>query len=133
MVVGRFTTRYAMPQEWITDRPPTEADGDMDGDVNMVTAPGADFDDYVLVHWSYVGDAAPWQHTKWWKPPAEPTPTEPTPTEPDRIASRRVVQIAFDAVDAETSALIALCDDGSMWCSATGSPEWTELPAIPQP
>ena len=121
-------TRYAMTQEWITDRPPTEADGDMDGDVRMVPAPGADFDDYVLVHWSYVGDAVPWQHTPSWRPPAEPAPTEP-----DRIASRRVVQIAFDAVDAETSALIALCDDGSMWCSATGSPEWTELPAIPQP
>jgi len=110
----------------------------MDGDVHMVTAPGADFDDYVLVHWSYVGDAAPWRRTEYWQPPAEPAPTEPAPTEPDRIepdriASRRVVQIAFDAVDAETSALIALCDDGSMWCSATGSPEWTELPAIPQP
>jgi hypothetical protein len=81
-----------------------------------------------FAHWSHVGPGAPWQRTIYWKPPAEPTPTEP-----DRIASRRVVQIAFDAVDAETSALIALCDDGSMWCSATGSPEWTELPAIPQP
>jgi hypothetical protein len=117
-----------MEQEWITDRRPMAADGDRDGDVRMVPAPGADPDDYVLVHWSYVGSAAPWQRTSCWEPP-----TEPTPTEPDRIASRRVVQIAFDSVDAETSALIALCDDGSMWCSATGSRGWTELPAIPQP
>jgi hypothetical protein len=69
--------------------------------------------------------------TGYWEPPAEPTPAEPT--EADRIASRRVVQIAFDSVDAETTALIALCDDGSMWCSATGSRGWIELPAIPQP
>jgi hypothetical protein len=86
-----------------------------------------DADSHYLVHWSYAG-GAPWQHTSFWQPPAQPAPTEP-----DRIASRRVVQIAFDAVDAETSALIALCDDGSMWCSATGSPGWTELPAVPQP
>ena len=110
-----------MTQEWIVDRLPTEADGDPDGDVRMKRTPGVDA--HHLIHWSYVGAGAPWQRTGWWEPP----------TEPDRIASRRVVQIAFDAVDAETSALIALCDDGSMWCSATGSPGWTELPAIPQP
>jgi hypothetical protein len=38
----------------------------------MVSAPHADPDDYLIVHWSYVGDAAPWQHTRCWKPPAEP-------------------------------------------------------------
>jgi len=115
-----------MEQKWITDRPPTEADGDRDGDVRMQRSPVGD--GHHLVHWSYVGAGAPWQRTSWWEPP-----TEPAPAEADRIASRRVVQIAFDAVDAETSALIALCDDGSMWCSATGSPGWTELPAVPRP
>jgi hypothetical protein len=117
-----------MERKWIADRPPTEADGDKDGDVSMLTGPGRDGSEHVYVHWSYVSIRAPWRHAAGWEPP-----TEPAPTEADRIASRRVVQIAFDAVDAETSALIALCDDGSMWCSATGSPGWTELPAIPQP
>ena len=94
----------------------------------MVRAPHANPDDYLLVHWSYVGLGAPWQHTSCWNPP-----TEPTPTEPDRIASRRVVQIAFDAVDAETSCLIALCNDGSIWRLNAYDDYWAELPAIPQP
>jgi hypothetical protein len=66
--------------EWITDRPPTEADGDMDGDVRMVLRPGSEYN--YFAHWSHVGSAAPWQHTSCWEPP-----TEPTPTEPDRIAA----------------------------------------------
>jgi hypothetical protein len=81
--------------KWITDRLPTEADGDRDGDVRMVPAPHADPDDYLLVHWSYVGDAAPWQRTDCWKPLAEPTPAQPAPTELDRIAAleQRVAEL----------------------------------------
>ena len=76
--------------KWITDRLPTEADGDMDGDVRMVRAPHANPDDYLLVHWSYVGPGAPWRRTSRWKPP-----TEPTPTETDRIAAleQRVAEL----------------------------------------
>jgi hypothetical protein len=121
-----------MPQEWITDRLPTEADGDQDGEVRMVLRPNVSAP-WHLAHWSCVGAGAFWQHTSCWEPPTEPTPTEPDPAEPDRIASRRVVQIAFDAVDAETSALIALCDDGSIWRLNAYDDYWTELPAIPQP
>ena len=46
-------------------------------------------------------------------------PTEP----PEDISSRRVVQMTFDAVDAERSCLIAICNDGSMW----------RFPTIPKP
>ena len=65
--------------EWITNRPPTEADGDPVGHVRMKCRPWDN--EQCLAHWSYVGAAAPWQHTSAWMPP-----TEPTPTEPDRIA-----------------------------------------------
>jgi hypothetical protein len=75
--------------EWITDRLPTEADGDMEGNVWMrhVSSPEHNF----FAHWSHVGPGAPWQRTSYWKPTAEPdrikpTPTEPTPTEPDWAA-----------------------------------------------
>ncbi len=76
-----------MTQEWITDRRPTAVDGDMDGDVRMRLRP--DGDGHHLVHWSYAG-GAPWQHTSFWQPPAEPAPTEA-----DRIAAleRRVAEL----------------------------------------
>jgi hypothetical protein len=77
-----------MEQQWITDRLPTEADGDGDGDVRMKRRPGSS--EYNFAHWSYVGPGAPWQHTSYWKPP-----TEHTPTEPDRIATleQRVAEL----------------------------------------
>jgi hypothetical protein len=105
-----------MEQEWITDRLPTEADGDENGDVRLRRWPGSS--EYNYAHWSHIGPGAPWLHTSYWRPTAEPTPT----------ASRRVVQIA-----ASTSLdLFALCDDGTIWINVSRS-DWAELPAIPQP
>jgi hypothetical protein len=71
--------------EWITDRRPTAADGDRDGDVAM--APNASGGRFEFIHWSQVGLGAPWQHSRFWQPPAQPAPTET-----DRIAAleRRV-------------------------------------------
>ncbi len=69
--------------EWITDRPPAAADGDEEGDVCMVTGPGRDGEEeYVYIHWSYVGQRAPWRRSRNWEPPDESAPAEP-----DRIAA----------------------------------------------
>jgi len=74
--------------EWVTDRLPTEADGDRDGNVWMRHMSGPEYN--FFAHWSHVGPGAPWQRTIYWKPP-----TEPTPTEPDRIAAleQRVAEL----------------------------------------
>jgi hypothetical protein len=69
----------ANANEWIADRQPTAADGDMDGYVRIKPTRGVD---YVLMHWSFVGVGAPWQHASHWNPPSEPTPAKP-----DRIAA----------------------------------------------
>jgi hypothetical protein len=92
-----FTTRYAMTQEWITDRPPTEADGDGDGDVRARRRPSLP-SAWHHAHWSCVGAGACWQRTSYWQPHTEPTSTEPTPTEPDRIAAleQRVAKLLRD-------------------------------------
>ena len=69
-----------MEQQWITDRLPTEADGDGNGVVRLRSRPGSS--EYNFAHWSYVGPGAPWQRTSYWKPTAEPETTEP-----DRITA----------------------------------------------
>jgi hypothetical protein len=82
-----------MTQEWITDRLPTEADGDGDGDVWMRRAPGSDGARFI--HWTFVWPGMDWLHTSFWRPPANPAPAQPTPTEPDRIAAleQRVAEL----------------------------------------
>jgi hypothetical protein len=91
--------------EWITDRPPTEADGDHIGSVHVKMHPrGGSF---CRIYWSYVAAGAPWQHTAYWKPPAEPAPTEP-----DRIAALeqqmadRIANLEERAADRQ-----AICDE----------------------
>ena len=71
-----------MELEWITNRLPTEADGDREGEVRLKRKPGFTECSFVLVHWSIVGSGAPWQHTSYWKQSAEHETTEP-----DRIAA----------------------------------------------
>lgn len=67
--------------DWITDRPPTEADGDCEGYVRACVHPGSGVSGFV--HWSYVKIGVPWRRTVFWRP-AAPAP-EPAPepaTEP---------------------------------------------------
>lgn len=56
--------------EWITDRQPTEADGDGDGDVSCKRHP--DGEGYQFIHWSHIGPGVPWRRTNYWQPPAQP-------------------------------------------------------------
>ena len=55
-----------MTTDWITDHRPSEADTSGDGYVRMCVSPGSE--DWSLVHWSYVGECIPWQHTDYWVP-----------------------------------------------------------------
>jgi hypothetical protein len=113
--------------EWITDRLPTEADGDEHQEVRLKRWPH--WVNFVKVHWSHVGFGVPWQHTSDWQPPAEPTPTEPTPTETDRIAAleQRVTELKrgedavgllYSHLQSRLEKLEGVQDDGS-------APRWT--------
>ena len=102
---------------WITDRRPTEADGDIDGDVLARYHPDADAICYL--HWSHVGDATPWKHR---------SRRQPTPT-PRKFASltRTVTDFGhtIDAIDEDGVAWwITLPTDGP-------EPEWQQLTPLP--
>jgi hypothetical protein len=61
--------------EWITDRPPTEADGDINEEVRMRRRWGSSL--YRFSHWSNVAAGVAWQHTCSWQPTAEPATPQP--------------------------------------------------------
>jgi hypothetical protein len=110
--------------EWITDRLPTAADGDSDGDVTAPADPGRLDGNTRFSHWSIVGPRAPWRHTTYWKAPAqEPAPVAIT----EAGQPRKVVQIT-----GAPDGLHALCDDGSVWFNSNESGGWYRVPAVPQ-
>lgn len=62
--------------EWITDRQPTKADEDWNGEVLMQRFPdGRESSVYqrdALVAAAHVGPGVPWKHTSIWQPPRHP-------------------------------------------------------------
>ena len=117
-------TAVTPTNDWITDRPPTAADVDSDGDVVARYHP--DDDDYCYMHWSYVGAGVPWRHCVGAGVP--PTDLEPAPT-PRKFASlTRTVTDHGHIID-------AIDDDGVAWWMmlSTDDPEseWQQLTPLP--
>lgn len=109
---------------WITDRPPTKADGDIDGDVLVRMRPTTQV--CMAIHWAYVSSGTPWRHTTFWvEPVAAPEPTAPT-TQPRRFASLTPLN------EGEGGGLVAVADDGTAWCLNASWDKWTQLPALPE-
>lgn len=80
------------PAHWITDRPPTEADSDSDGDVLVCTTPRFGEEDWMYEKWNQVTPGWPWRRTKYWTPPTpapEPTPAAPEPEQKAEEAAPR--------------------------------------------
>jgi len=109
-----------MTHEWITDRLPTEADADEDGDVRVPRrhALGPE-EGWWYQHHTLIVPGQPW----WSERVPEPVEVEPAPVP---APTRNV-----DWITSGGSELYALCDDGTIWI--LGHPGWTQLPAIPQP
>lgn len=59
-------------REWITDRLPTEADADEDGDVCVRNRPEAVPSGRPYFHWSMVLPGMAWCHTDIWEAPTKP-------------------------------------------------------------
>lgn len=63
---------------WITDRPPTEADGDRDGDVAVKQRPASD--SFAYLNWTFVKPGMAWRRTSY-RVASEPAPSEPVDAE----------------------------------------------------
>lgn len=83
--------------EPITDRPPTEADGDAEGRVQFLWRNSQ----WCSCHWRHAArDGDPWRHMPGWQPPAPPTLKELAlaacerccyPTQEDKDLIRRAI------------------------------------------
>ena len=117
-----------MAQNWITDRRPTEADGDEDGDVRVRYSP--DSQDYSYLHWSHVGADVPWKHRDSWYPRGPAAEPEPPSTTPRKfVALTRTVHEFGHTLD-------AIDEDGVAWCMVLPAlepldAEWTQLTPLP--
>ena len=94
---------------WITDRPPTEADGDKDGDVWVRVRPKQ----VIGIHWSYVGIGTPWRRSQFSLTPA-PQP-EPEPIDAEFTQPRRFVSISRTILNGN-HIIDAIDDEGVAWC-----------------
>ncbi len=110
--------------EWITDRLPTAADADGDGDVKACCRGGTGPEDGPYVHYTVIVPGQPW-----WSPTAAARATRTAqPTPPPAPAPARVVTAMCAAFDT----MCAACNDGTVWA---WSPMhgWTQADSIPQP
>ena len=127
-----------MAQNWITDRRPTEADGDGDGEVVLRRfsdgrrdSTTGSFD--ALVDWRHIGEGVPWQHTLVWQPQVRVPAAEP---EPPTATPRRFVALSRTVHDFGHT-LDAIADDGTAWCMTLITTDgelrtgWTQLTPLP--
>ena len=109
------------PLPWITDRLPTKADGDKDGDVIFLL--DGDSNAWSVGNWRSVEPGQPWLA---FTPPATASTSEPAPSTPTPL-TRRITGIA----EAKGTAM-AVADDGTAWYLSAGWSSWTQLPALPK-
>jgi hypothetical protein len=101
--------------DWITDRPPTEADADEHGEVLAQLPsgfkPGETWSSFT--EWEHVTTGTPWRHTSMW-PPAAPTTTIPR---------------LFTSITHADDRYLALADDGTAWEDYGNG--WVQLDPLP--
>ena len=118
-----LSTTFTPMSDWITDHPPTKADGDNDGNVWVRIRPDQEIG--LHMHWSHVGFGTPWRHSNFWRPPAPQIEPEPEPAAP-ATEPRRFVLISRTLLSPTESIIDAIDDEGVAWTRKS-------LPFGPQP
>jgi hypothetical protein len=122
--------------DWITDRLPTEADADGEGEVRIPAIPGSRPNKrYELQHYSLVVANQPWwSHwaDKRVAAAAAQAPSEPPAPAPP--AERKIKQFVYvPKTEDMGEKVIALCNDGTLWYASPGWLNWHSFAPIPQP
>lgn len=121
---------------WITDRLPTKADGDEDGDVKICTSPRLSMEDWSYEKWYHVTLEWPWRHCSTWVPP-EPEPSTPATPEPEPEKATRgfleFVRLPYSAGFLDS----AVGTDNTAWVRyRVGNSDdniWIKVLPLPQP
>ena len=92
--------------DWITDRPPTEADADADG---QVLAQGKTWSGFIELHLVRTGTR--WRHTSMWDSPTTTIPRK------------------FTSITHTGAFYLALADDGTAWFDLGNG--WMQLDPLP--
>jgi len=124
-----------MAQNWITDRRPTEADGDENGEVVLrrfsdgrQDSTTGSFD--ALVDWRHIGEGVPWQHTGVWQSPAPAAEPEPPTATPRKfVAISRTVWM--DGGGSQAHTLDAIDEDGVAWWKLACETFWRQTTPLP--
>ena len=109
-----------MPHDWITDRLPTEEDGDEDGDVRVPRVPGRSSqkgDEWWFQHYSLVVPGQPW----WSEKAAQRV--EPAPTLSFAVGQlwRRRNGEVVRVTQVDPGADLPVCVDNGYWQRADGT------------
>ena len=104
-----LSTTFTPMSYWITDRPPTEADADFDGDVAVKQRPASD--SFAYLHWTFVKPGTAWRRT------AHRNAFEIAAPEPSASATqpRRFVSISRTLLKDGDHILDAIDDEGIAW------------------
>lgn len=132
--------------EWITDRQPTQADEDGDGEVVMRRFPDgrkstAGYPD-ALVAAAHVGPGIPWKHAGTWRPRPEPEPTPEPLAEPELTPQTRKVPRGFLALydmpknnpGGPERVVVAIATDHTAWFRDLHDGlgfGWIQVPTLP--
>lgn len=135
-VVSGLSTTFTPMSDWITDRPPTKADGDWNGYV-VVRHDGL-VEGAILQPWNALLPETHWRHSLTWKPQPKPEPEPPATV----AIPRRFVSVRRTILKDGDHILDAIDDQGTAWwrrldtsphhpAFPTPEPEWQQLLPLP--
>ena len=107
--------------DWITDRPPTRADGDSAGRVVVLLSEGKAW--YAMYYSEAAETGLPWLSFA-------PLAINDMVAAVETGKRRRIVSISRTVYGA-THTIDAVADDGTAWWKVPGGATWTQLPALP--